>query len=171
MSVIATINVGANGATSLNGSSRGLSTPADRTAFLALHRSAGSYLLGYRSFIAEQYSPSQTPIIILTRGNREIAGRDDVTLFKVEGDLKTSIPLLKEKFPQPILVESGVTLLTELINAGCIEELYLNSTPINGDGHFVDIEELLQNFEIISEELQDGTTLRKCRYKADAANS
>jgi dihydrofolate reductase len=170
MSVIATINVGANGATSLHGSSRALSTPVDRAAFLALHRSAGSYLLGYRSFIAEQYSPCQTPIIILTRKDREVADRDDVTLFKVESDLKSSIAIIKEKFPKPILVEAGVTLLTELIGAGCIEELYLNSTPIDGDDHFVDIEELLQDFEIISEESKDGTTLRKCRYKADSAH-
>ena len=88
MSVIATINVGANGATSLHGSSRALSTPADRAAFLALHRRAGSYLVGYRSFIAEQYSPSQTPIIILTRSNREIADRDDVTHSKLRAILK-----------------------------------------------------------------------------------
>lgn len=171
MSVIATINVGANGATTLRGSSLALSTPADRQAFLALHRNAGSYLTGGNSFSTERYSPSKTPIIILTRSDRKFGNRDDVNVVKVESNLKATISNVEANFPNPILVEAGATLLTALVDEGCIEELYLNQSPFDGDAHFIDINKLLKHFEIVNEENIDGTILRKCRYQADSTDS
>ena len=67
MTVIASLVLGSNGAASLHGSSRGLSTPADRQRFLERHRSAAAFIVGKKSAVIESYAKSSVPIFVLTR--------------------------------------------------------------------------------------------------------
>jgi hypothetical protein len=67
MALIASLAVGTNRATTLRGSSRGISTPADRNRFLALHRSAGAIITGKESAAVEDYAKTRVPIFIFTR--------------------------------------------------------------------------------------------------------
>lgn len=174
MSVIATINVGGNGATSKHGSSRDLSTPADRNRFLALHRSAGSYIVGGRSFAAESYINSTAPIYLLTRnprGGLTSHLHDGVTEVDTSVGLATVMRALRATAQEPIIVEAGVGLLLPLIEAGTIEELHLSISPIAGDGDYVEIERLISSFELIGEEVVESTRLLKYRYNGDTAYS
>lgn len=169
MSVIATLNVGRNGATSINGSSQGLSSAADRQRFLALHRSAGSYLVGRNSYLVERYSSPHTPIYILSKSNLPIVGAPANLIVVARPSLIESAQEIFNSGPHPIVVEAGVSLLLPLIESGCIEELELSISPIDGDGHFVDIETMLSHFEITEDYLIEGTRLLKCRYQGDSA--
>ena len=167
MSVIATLNIGSNGATSKSGNSQPLSTEPDRRRFLDLHRSAGAYVLGRNSFAAERYTSSSAPILILSRSLEEVMGATLVTT----SDLAATMREIAKEYPHPILVEAGVSLLKPLIECGAIEELYLSLSPIDGDGDFVDKDELLSHFEVATSEEIEGTHLLKCRYKGDSAYS
>jgi riboflavin biosynthesis pyrimidine reductase len=168
MSVIATLNIAANGATSSGGSSAPISSLSDRKRFLALHRRAGVHIIGGNSASSELYSTSTIPLVILTRsqeshflGNREIINTSD-GLPKVMREIRT-------RFSEPIVVEAGPTLLLALIEQGCIEEIELSISPLSGDGNFVDKNELISHFEITSNELSEGTQLLQGRYNGDSA--
>jgi hypothetical protein len=168
MSVIATLNVGANGATSLAGSSAGISTAADRERFLMLHRRAGVHITGSNSASSELYSSTKIPLVILTRSaqNETVQGRE---IINTSDDLQGVMREIKERFPAPIVVEAGPSLLTALVGQGCIEEIELSISPLIGDGNFIDYAELLIQFNFIHDEIIDGTRLLHGRYNGDSA--
>lgn len=168
MSVIATLNVGANGATSLAGSSIGISTPADRQRFLSLHRRAGVHITGTHSASTEHYSSSKIPLLILSR-TKESEIEEGREIVNTSAGLQKVMREIKSRFPAPIVVEAGPDLLTALITEGCIEEIELSISPISGDDNFIDYEEMLTHFTIASDEMVDGTQLLHGRYNGDSA--
>lgn len=172
MSVIATINLGSNGATSKAGSSSALSSDIDRATFLDLHRSAGAYVLGRNSFDAESYRRAKVPIYILTRTPTERANLNSYAKeVNVSHGLAPAMQNIVRNNQGPIVVEAGVGLLLPLIAAGCIDELRVSISPMEGDGHYIDLRKLLTDFEIISDEEKSSTRLLKCRYKGNSAYS
>ena len=173
MSVIATLVVGANGATSKDGSSRALSTEADRERFLELHRSAGAYIVGRNSYLQESYAQSTAPVFIFTRNPSQVvsAASAFVTVVDVSDGFEDEMSSIVSAYPSPLVVESGISLLVPLIEDGKVEYLELSISPIEDDDHFIDVHQLLSQFAIESEEIVDGTRLLKCRYKGHASNS
>lgn len=168
MSVIATLVIASNGATALDGSSTALSTPADRERFLTLHRSASAYITGRNSFSAESYARSSAPVLILSRTTEPVLG---ATVIDSSQGLPLAMRDVVSKFGSPIVVEAGATLFMELLRSGCIEELQLSIVPLEGDSHFIDLDEVLGHLEIAEDRLIDGTRLLKCRYKGSSAYS
>jgi hypothetical protein len=167
MSVIATLNVGANGATSLAGSSIGISTPADRQRFLALHRRAGVHITGTHSAASELYSSSKIPLLVLSRA-RKSEMKEGREIVNTSAGLQGVMREIKSRFAEPIVVEAGPNLLIALISQGCIEELQLSISPISGDDNFIDYEKLLTYFTITNVEMVDGTRLLHGRYNGDS---
>lgn len=168
MSVIATLVIGSNGATALGGASTALSTSADRQRFLALHRSAGAYITGRNSFSAESYANSSAPVLILSRTPEPVLG---ATVIDSSQGLPSAMRDVTTRFASPIVVEAGATLFMELLKTGCIEECELTIVPIDGDSHFIDLDEVLGNLKIANDHMVDGTRLLKCRYKSSSAYS
>ena len=173
MALIASLVVGVNGATSLGGTSRGLSTPSDRERFLKRHRSAAAFIIGKKSALLESYSASDVPIFVFSRSSEALAlphplmqqvriNQDDL------GEISRQID---RGIEGDVIVEAGISLLTALINAGVIDELELSISPIKGDGDYIDTEALLKNCEISERVTEDGTRLLQCRYKVDSAHS
>jgi ribosomal protein L30E len=170
MSVIATLNIGANGATSLAGSSVGLSTAEDRKRFLALHRRAGAYVLGQKSAANELYTSSAAPVIILSR-TLESRMKDGQEIINSSVGLEVVMRAIKTRFPAPIVVEAGPSLLLALVKKGCIEEIELSLSPIDGDGDFIDQSEITSHFTMLSDDTIKGTRLLHGRYNGDSAYS
>jgi hypothetical protein len=168
MSVIATLNVGANGATSLAGSSIGISTSADRERFLTLHRRAGAHITGRVSAASEMYSSTKIPLVVLSRTSMSEI-REGFEIVNTSAGLQSAMREITTRFPSPIVVEAGPNLLTALVNQGCIEEIELSISPISGDGNFIDYAELLTHFTIAYDEIVDGTRLLHGRYNGDSA--
>jgi hypothetical protein len=168
MSVIATLNVGTNGATSLAGSSIGISSQVDRGRFLALHRRAGVHITSARSAASEIYSATKIPLILLSRTSKSEV-RESLEIVNTSAGLQSAMREIKNRFPAPIVVEAGPNLLTALVNEGCIEEIELSISPISGDGNFIDYAELLTHFTITGDETLEGTRLLHGRYNGDSA--
>ena len=172
MTVIASLVVGSNGATSLNGRSSGLSTPADRTRFLQRHRSAAAFIIGKKSAAIESYAASQVPIFIFTRSTQQLnVAHPLMQQVTVDRNLAEITQLIDLRITGDIVVEAGASLLQALIEVGGINILELSISPIAGDGDFINLEELLSKFEIQSESEIDGTRLLECRYQRNSANS
>lgn len=168
MSVIATLNIGANGATSLAGSSAPLSSAPDRQRFLALHRRAGLHITGRNSAISELYSERKIPLVILSR-TQASERTPEAEIVNTSGGLQEAMREIALRFPAPLVIEAGPLLLMALVAAGCIDEIELSLSPIDGDGNFINIEELTSHFEIVSDENIDETRLLQGRYKGDSA--
>lgn len=170
MSVIATLNIGANGATSVAGSSRALSTVADRERFLALHRSAGAIVIGKNSATHESYSHGRAPIFILTRDLTFQINDGKFEIIHIVTGLSDAMREIVAHNPSPIIVEAGPNLLLPLIAAGCIDEVQISLSPIAGDAHFIDWREIMKDFEVVRDEMVDGTRLLQGRYQGDATH-
>jgi riboflavin biosynthesis pyrimidine reductase len=168
MSVIATLNVGANGATTLAGSSAGISTAADRERFLKLHRRASVHVAGTNSAASEHYSSTNIPLVILSRSTQSKIAHGREIINTTDG-LQSAMHGIKARFPAPIVVEAGPTLLKTLIEQGCIEEIELSISPLLGDGNFIDYDELLTHFNLTEDQIIDGTRLLHGRYNGDSA--
>lgn len=172
MTVIASLVVGSNGATSLDGLSRGLSTEADRARFLQRHRSAAAFIIGKKSALVENYGQSNVPIFIFTRSSQKIElAPPMMQQVTVDRNLREITQLIDLRISGDIVVEAGAQLLGALIDAQVIEILELSISPIAGDGGFIDLDALLSKFEIIDEEVIDETRLLKCRYNRYSTDS
>jgi len=173
MALVASLVVGRNGATSLEGRSRPLSTPSDRERFLRRHRSAAAFIIGKQSAILESYAASHVPIFVFSRKSEALTLphplMQQVTV-KSE-DLGEISRRIDQRIDGDIVVEAGASLLTALIKVGVIDEWELSISPIEGDGDFIDFESLLAKFDVSEELVADGTRLLQCRYKGDSANS
>lgn len=172
MALIASLVVGANGATSLAGKSSPLSTPSDRARFLERHRSAAAFIIGKQSALIESYSSSNVPIFVLSRSNEAIQFPHPLMqqITVADGELAEIVRGLDQQIEGDIVVEAGASLLTALIEVGVIDLLELSISPIEGNGNFFPYEEILRNFEYTEEVREDGTRLLQCRYKGDPAH-
>lgn len=172
MTVIASLVVGSNGASSLEGRSHGLSTKADRARFLARHRSAAAFIIGKKSAAIESYSASHVPIFIFTRSTERLnLPHPLMQQVTVDRNLAEITQLIDLRIEGDIVVEAGASLLAALIDVGVIEILELSISPIAGDGDFINLAELLSTFEILSDLDVDGTRLLECRYQRNSTHS
>ena len=172
MALIATLAVGSNHATTLGGGSREISTPADRTRFLALHRSAGAIITGRESAAVEDYSKTQVPIFIFSRKPEKLSfPHPSMQQITVDRDLLEIARRIDQRISGDIVIEAGPRLLMAMVKVGAVDELQLSITPILGDGNFIDLKYLLSYFEIEREENESGTRLLQCRYNSDATDS
>jgi riboflavin biosynthesis pyrimidine reductase len=172
MALIASLVVGANNATTLDGGSAQLSTQPDRERFLELHRSAGAIITGKNSAAAEDYSKTVVPIFIFSRSSEILNfNHPHMQQVRVDRDLADISRLIDARIDGDVVIEAGPELLTTMIEAGVVDELQLSISPIEGDGNFIDVEKILTQFAIEKEEQISGTRLLQCRYRGNAANS
>ena len=144
MALIATLAVGPNHATTLGGRSREISTPADRTRFLALHRSAGAIITGRESAAVEDYSKTQVPIFIFSRKPEKLSfPHPSMQQITVDRDLLEIARRIDQRISGDIVIEAGPRLLMAMVKVGAVDELQLSITPILGDGNFIDLKYLL----------------------------
>jgi riboflavin biosynthesis pyrimidine reductase len=170
MAVIASFLLGANDASSLAGKSAPLSTPADRSRFLARHRSASAFIIGKESASVESYEKTAKPIFVFTRSTQVLTfAHPMMQQVTIDRDLAEVTRGIADRIEGDIVVEAGGHLLLAMIAAGVIDCLELTISPINGDGHFIERDQLLENFEITTDKEIDGTRLLQCRYKGDSA--
>lgn len=173
MALIASLVVGSNGATSLGGKSSPLSTPSDRDRFIARHRGAAAFIIGKQSALIESYAASQVPIFVYSR-NSDVLTFPHPLMQQVtvnRGDLGEITRRIDQRIEGDIVIEAGASLLTALINEGVVDILELSISPIEGDGNFINVDEILKSFEYSEEIADDGTRLLQCRYQRNAADS
>ncbi len=165
MPVIGTLVVGADGSTSKNGNSAGVTTAVDRSEFLQRRRSADCIIIGGNTARTEPYQRTPVPVVVLSRtlinplsGNR-LAHCWNLTPEKaLDRALKT--------FGPRIHIEAGASIFQQLIGAGRIDQLELSITEITGGEDKLDIEKLLSSFSITKDETIEGTRFISAVKKA-----
>ena len=171
MSVIASLVVGGDGSTSIDGSSRLLSTQADRERFLELHRRAHAIIIGSNTADSDPYLNVKVPVYLFSR-NPNLTQKKPFTFIYTPDDqsLVRAVNDIETKHGSPVVIEAGVALLSKLIALNLIDELELSITPIVGGHNKVALNQLIDKGEIISENNIDDTRLLKCRYKRNTSH-
>ena len=145
MSTVASLVVGRDGSTSKENSSNGVSSNADRTAFLTRRRKVDCILIGGNTARHEPYKQTPVPLVIISRSHiNPVAGNDLSHLWNMSP--AQALLKAKEKFGEKILIEAGTSIIIELIDQGLIDQLDLSVTPVTGGDHQVNWKELLNKF-------------------------
>ena len=159
---MANILLARNLATSLGGSSRALSPKSDRIRFHQIRTLAKAILIGGQSYRNEPYSKLSLPLYISSRtlnegavGNKFIFNQDPAWLI--------NRALLEQGYP--VLIEGGVNFISSLIAESQIDLLYITRVNQDGDGHFFDESQLLENYQRQSIEVIDGASFESWGVK------
>lgn len=156
MSTVASLVVGRDGSTSKDKSSNGVSSDADRKAFLTRRRKVDCILVGGNTARHEPYKQTPVPLVIISRSHiNPVAGNDLSHLWNMSP--AQALAKAKEKFGERILIEAGISIIVELIDQGLIDQLDLSVTPITGGDEPIDWQELLNRFAHTNLTSIDGT--------------
>ena len=146
MTIAATLVLGADGATVKNGTSDGVSNLRDRSRFIELRRRFDCILIGGNTFRNEKYGNPPVPLFVISRSGSGVNISPDEAIKKI-----------KQLHGENILVEAGPALLSEMISAGLIDELYLTITDVQGGENQISLVDLMRDFVITSDENIAGT--------------
>ena len=156
MAVFASLVVGSDGSTSKDGSSRGIASGVDRTAFLERRRTMDFLLIGGETARTEPYHRTPVPVVISSRSMISALSDNRLAHWWNLSPVDALAQGVKQFGPN-VLVESGPTFLAELIENRLIDGMYLSITSISGGEGQINIENLLGNFQEIIRTEVDGT--------------
>jgi riboflavin biosynthesis pyrimidine reductase len=156
MAVFASLVVGADGSTAKGGNSRGITSGVDRTAFLDRRRGADFLLIGGETARVEPYHRTPVPVVISSRSMINSLADNRLAHW---WNLSPTDALAKgiKKFGENVLVESGPSIIDELLLNRSLDGIYLSITSVTGGEKPIDIAALLGNFVEIDRQEAEGT--------------
>ncbi len=162
MTVIATLVLGADGSSTINGSSEGLSSPADRERFLERRRGFDVLIIGGNTARNERYLTTPAPVVVLSHSRPKLLDLNPLAHWWNCSPVE-ALDKARTQFGDAIGVEAGWAMVRELLEVGEIDECEISVSPIRGGENFVSLEFLLGHFDEVSESAVDGTTFYSCR--------
>ncbi|CAB4607745.1 unannotated protein [freshwater metagenome] len=157
MPVIASLVVGSDGSTSKDGRSAGVSSAADRRAFLARRRNASALLIGGNTARNEPYQKTPVPVVVVSKSMlNPLSNNRNAHWWNC--DPVEALARAQRLFGENIVIESGVSIIEELIAAKKIDRLELSVTSVTGGEDKVDYKKLLSKFASITERIEEDTT-------------
>lgn len=162
MATVATLVLGMDGSTSLGGDSEGITSPADRERFLTRRRASDCLIIGGNTARSERYQKTPVPLVILSHSLPDIISKNPLAHWwnLPPGD---AVVRARTQFGVEILVEGGISIISELLDLGAIDQLELSVTPASGGENRIAINELLGHFTDINKTQIDDTTFYSCR--------
>ena len=162
MSVFASLVVGADGATTKDGSSRAISSGIDRSAFLARRRAVDFIFIGGQTARTEPYHRTPVPVVVASRSLINALADNRLAHW---WNLSPSQAIEKgiKNFGPNVLVESGARMLEQLLSANLLDGIYLSVTDVTGGEDLINYEELLKHFANINRQVIDDTIFIEAR--------
>jgi len=162
MTVTVTLVVGADGSTSKNGNSAGVSNKADRTAFLARRRTADCILIGGATARVEPYHRTPVPVVVVSRSLiNPLADNRLAHCWNLSPE--KAVERAEKTFGPNIHIEAGISIVNELIEHNRVDQIELSVTEVTGGEDLVDIEKLLSHFPNRTENTVEGTRFISAR--------
>jgi riboflavin biosynthesis pyrimidine reductase len=149
--------VGQDGSTTLNGSSKALSSGADRELFHSLRQGASAILIGGNTARTEPYELTPVPLVIVSASNQiptKIRKNPLVNIWDLSP--LEAVMRIQDQFGEEILIEGGPELVFELLDGDVIDEIYLTQSLAKGGENQISIKNLTNGFNEVSRKELDG---------------
>lgn len=163
MAVIASLVLGADGSSTLLGTSDAVTTPIDRARFLARRRLSDAILIGGNTARAERYQRTPVPLVVISHTRPTLLDQNPKahwwSLSPVE-----AVARARWEFGNNLSVEGGIAMISELLDAVAISQLELSITSHVEGENKVDYLDLLAHFEKIETEELEGTIFHTCTF-------
>lgn len=164
LNVIANLVVSSTGATSKNGSSIGLSSPADRKRFHELRSQADAILIGGSTARREPYKKTPIPLFIITHSLVRLQPKNQLAKqlnLPPAAALQEISNFFKNVQSAQLLVEAGPKLLMQMIEENLIKTLHLTvNHKVDGENK-IELTELVKNFDLLSVDKIEDDEFRK----------
>ena len=157
MSIVATLVVGADGSTSKESRSAGVSSPQDRQQFLQRRREVDCIIVGGNTARHEPYNRTPVPLVVISRSLVNPVQGNHLALFWNCSPVQ-AVEKARKLFGDKILIEGGITMINELIDNKVIDRLELSVTQVTGGEDRIDWKELLARFKSCESREVEGTT-------------
>jgi riboflavin biosynthesis pyrimidine reductase len=156
MSIVATLVVGADGSTSQESRSAGISSAADRQVFLQRRREVDCIIVGGNTARHEPYNRTPVPLVVISRSLvNPVQGNHLALLWNCSP--VEAVKKARTQFGEKILIEGGISMIDELIDHGVIDQLELSVTPATGGDDRIDWKALIAKFAHCQSREVEGT--------------
>ena len=156
VSIVATLVVGADGSTSKESRSAGVSSPADRKIFLQRRREVDCIIIGGNTARHEPYNRTPVPLVVISRSLvNPVQGNHLASLWNCSP--VQAIEKARTQFGENILIEGGITMIKELMDHNVIDRIELSVTPAIGGEDRIDWKALIARFAHCQSREVDGT--------------
>jgi len=157
--VIANLVLGADGSTTLDGTSRRLSSTQDRERFHRIRKTCDALLIGGRTFRREPYGKTPKPLFVLSRTNEiaeQVHKNEQATLLHM--NLDSAISHIRSLGFSKILLEAGAALVEGALLKHEIDGIYLTQTqarPNENKISLFELDELLAKHDFVELEREE----------------
>ncbi len=156
MSVIASLVVGSDGSTSKESKSAGVSSAADRRAFLARRRVVDCIIIGGNTARYEPYNRTPVPLVVLSRSLvNPVSGNHLAHMWNASP--AEAVERATKQFGENILIEGGYSMICELLDENLLDGIELSVTPESGGDGIIDWKELIARFDTCEITEDEGT--------------
>jgi riboflavin biosynthesis pyrimidine reductase len=156
VSIVATLVVGADGSTSQESRSAGISSAADRQVFLQRRREVDCIIVGGNTARHEPYNRTPVPLVVISRSLvNPVQGNHLALLWNCSP--VEAVKKARTQFGEKILIEGGISMIDELIDHGVIDQLELSVTPATGGDDRIDWKALIAKFAHCQSREVEGT--------------
>ena len=156
MSIVASLVVGIDGATTRDCRSAGVSSLADRKVFLQRRREFDCIIIGGNTARHEPYNKTPVPLIVISRSLVNPVQGNHLAHFWNCSPAE-AVAKARKLFGENILIEGGITMINELIENNILDQLELSVTPATGGENLIDWKALLGKFKTFNLRQADGT--------------
>ena len=161
MSIIATIVVGADGSSSIGGSSTEVTSAADRASFLQRRRLVDCIIIGGNTARNEPYSKTPVPLVIVSR--QEHPNLPAAHVWNL--DPKDAMDRARKEFGENILIEGGASFISYMLEKNLIDALEISVTSATGGADIFDYEKYLSLAQSVTKKVVSDTTFYSAEFK------
>ena len=156
MSIVATLVVGIDGSTSKDSRSAGISSPQDRQLFLQRRRDVDCIIVGGNTARHEPYHRTPVPLVVISRSLvNPVQGNHRALFWNCSPS--QAVEKARKLFGENLLIEGGISMINDLLDAALIDRLELSVTPASGGEDKIDWKALLARFSHCESHEIEGT--------------
>ena len=161
MSIVATIVVGADGSSTINGSSSEVTSAADRATFLQRRRLVDCIIIGGNTARNEPYSKIPAPLVVVSK--QEHPQLPSAHVWDL--DPKDALTRARQEFGDNILIEGGAFFISYLLEQNLVDVLELSVTNSTGGADIFDYKKFLSLAHRVTEKVVSDTTFYTAEFK------
>ena len=161
MSIVATIVVGVDGSSTINGSSTEVTSAADRATFLQRRRLVDCIIIGGNTARNEPYSKTPVPLVVVSKQEHSQLPAAHVW----DLDPKDALTKARQEFGENILIEGGASFMSYLLEQNLVDVLELSVTHATGGADIFDYKKFLSLAHRVTEKVVSDTTFYTAEFK------